>query len=132
MRGPVLGTATLMMLATGCFAVGSGGGEQVSSGDGVISRQELEDSDADNAYEAVERLRPLWLRDRGATSVNRPGPTLPTVFVDGTRMGDISHLSTMDITDVERIHFLPPRRASVRYGMGYPRGVIEVISKKGN
>jgi hypothetical protein len=49
------------------------------------------------------------------------------VFVDGTLMGDLDFLRTVHVRDIEEIRFWTPGEASVRYGMGYPRGIIEVI-----
>ena len=122
-----------VLVAVACLACASSGsglpGE--AGGRDVISESEIASTDARNAYEAVESLRPLWLQSRGSASIRDPEPTLPPVFVDGTEMGGIDYLRNIDITDVRVIRYMSSGEASNRHGMGYPRGIIEVVSETG-
>ena len=74
-------------------------------------------------------LHPQWLKARGQTTgASSLTPLLPTVFLDGTRMGSIDLLGVYQVNDIEEIRYLDAAQAGIRYGMGYPRGIIEIIS----
>lgn len=99
--------------------------------DEAITREEIESVEASDAYRVIEKLRPLWLRDRGATSVSTPGPQLPDVAIDGVILsGGLSNLKELHAMEVRSIRYLPPGKASVRYGMDRVGGVIEVTTLK--
>lgn len=106
-------------------ATGSGSGSR-----DVITTAEMAETDAENTYRVIEMLRPQWLRSRGPTSVDDPTPLLPHIYVDGTFMGEVELLRSYQVQNIEEIRFLDPGRAAVRYGMGHPRGVIELIRKR--
>jgi hypothetical protein len=95
-----------------------------------LTTTELLSANARTAYEAVERLRPQWLNSRGPVSVTDPSPTLPNVYMNGSRIGDIDYLRQVDVIDVGELRFWPPAEASARFGMGNPRGVIEIVAKR--
>lgn len=123
----VLVTALFLSVSVGACA-SSGGSSGPSRDSDVITSEELRSSDlqADNAYRAVQRLRPVWLRAR---SSNFSGDReLPAVFVDGTRFGDIESLYNISITDVQRMEYMDARDATTRFGTGYPAGVIMVTT----
>lgn len=107
-------------------------GERASSGGSYTptTQEELEDLSDSDAFAAVQRLRPSWLRHRGATSVRNPQPNTPIVYVDGNRRGSLSELRRIAINDVNVIRFVPPRDATTRYGTGHPAGVIEVETRR--
>ena len=109
------------------------GGESISRD--RITTSELSDVDAVDAYTAVQLLRPLWLRSRGASSFTEPMGTLPTVYVDNMRYGELSALSAIPIAEISEIRYISGPDATTRWGTGVVGGVIEVIrdrrSKKG-
>ena len=75
------------------LACASGSGGSASHRDSnLITEQELSSIPVTNAYDAIERLRPLFLRSRGKTSINTPGTQYATVYVDGVRYGDLNSL----------------------------------------
>jgi hypothetical protein len=122
--GSVLITA---MLAAGCASGGTTGG---GGGDrNKITSEQLARVPANNAYEAIRVLQPQWLDSRGANSIGAGAATTAIVFVDGTRGGDLEFLRSVPINTLAEIRFLSPGEASARYGMGLPRGVIELVSK---
>ena len=94
-----------------------------------ITAQQIASIDAISAWDIIEKLRPHWLRSRGPRSLTDPALAIADVFVDGIHVGKIEVLQQMQISDVQEFRFLPPGRAAVRYGMGYPRGIIEVTRK---
>lgn len=109
----------------GCAAAGTGPGASRN----IITRAQIEESQAITAYDVVRALHPQWLRARGQTvGLANATPVTPTVFMDGTRMGDVNVLNAYQVRDIEEIRYLDPGRAASRYGMGFPRGIIEIIS----
>lgn len=92
-----------------------------------ILRDEIMATDALNAYQAIVTLRPNWLHHRGATSILNPESGLPHLYVDGSAVGPLDDLLMIQVTDIEEVRFWRPGEAAARFGMGHPRGVIEVI-----
>lgn len=116
----------LALVLEGCAsAPGSGQG---ASRD-VITREEIAETQAITAYDAIRTLHPQWLRARGQTAgISDATPRTPTVYLDGTRMGGLDVLGVYQVRDIHEIHYLNPGRAAIKYGMGFPRGIIEIIS----
>lgn len=121
-----VGLAAVALVVSACAMGGT-------TGDGSdrnrITREQIEGTDARTAYQAVEQLRPNWLTSRGPTSVTNPAPTVPGVFRDGSHVGSLSYLEQVQVAEVGELRYWPPGEASARFGMGYPRGVIEIISR---
>jgi len=84
---------------------------------------------AATVYQAIERLRPEWLLSRGPTSFTDSSPTAPSVFVGGSHLGDVEYLRRLRVDDVSHVRYFESGEASVRFGMGHPRGVIDVVMK---
>lgn len=93
----------------------------------LITRHEIMETDALNAYQAIVVLRPNWLHDRGATSILNPESGLPHLYVDGSAVGALDELLMIQVTDIQEVRFWRPGEAAARFGMGHPRGIIEVI-----
>lgn len=94
----------------------------------VITAEEIAGIEANNASEIVERLRPNWLRGRGAASISG-GVDLPVVYIDDSRQGGIEQLGRISARIIQEIRFVPGTDASVRYGLGHGGGVILVVTK---
>ena len=86
-------------------------------------RAELEGRSFLSAYNAIERLRPIWLRARGAPSLTASNP-YPVVYVDGMRHGDIDDLHTIPTGDVDTISYMSPSDATTRFGTDHTSGAI--------
>jgi hypothetical protein len=114
--------------ALGC-ATTSGGSGARGGGGNVITEQELAASNVSNAYEAVERLRPNFLRSRGPSSLRTDVTSLPTVYVGRQKYGDASALRQIPISTITQIRFFTASEAAVSFGMDNPNGVIEVTLK---
>jgi hypothetical protein len=122
LRDPVL---VISLLCSACASAGAGG----ASDRNRITQEQLTSTTAQNAYEVVRLLQPQWLDTRGPTSVTEPTPATATVYIDGSRAGDLDYLRTVNINTLAEIRYWPPGEASARFGMGHLRGVIELISK---
>lgn len=77
----------------------------------VITAAELAESNTSNLYEAVERLRPQWLRPRGVTNFSGGGTAL-YVYQGNTQLGGVEALRSMNIDFAEEIRFLDSTQAS--------------------
>ena len=95
----------------------------------VITTPELVDSNAPHALEAVQRLRPEYLRTRGPSSLLNPTAMGPAVFVDGLLLGGVEVLADIPIGELARIQYFKAWDATTRFGDGYPNGVIAVSTK---
>lgn len=116
---------TLFLTAVLAACASSGGGGGSGGGDrNLISTEELSELAGFNAYDAVQRLRPQWLRSRGGEVMD-----LPATFVDGRHFGDISQLSAFSTADILAIRYLSASDATTLYGTGYPGGVIEIQTR---
>ena len=75
----------LVLCIQGCAS--SAPGARGTSRD-IITREQIAETQAITAYDAIRTLHPQWLRARGQTaSVSDPGPLTPTVFLDSTPYG---------------------------------------------
>jgi hypothetical protein len=83
------------------------------------------------AHDAINRLRPWFLRQRSARTLSTPGSyERPAVFVDGAFQGEIDILRTIPIHSVLEIQFLRPVDAVHRYGPEYQSGIIFIRTRR--
>jgi hypothetical protein len=117
----------LLLAFTACAAAAR---QQPNQSEDIISRGELEQVGSLSAYDAVQRLRPMFLRDRGAvTLLNASARTRPVVFVDMSEYGEIESLRTLPASRVEQVRFYPGREATTRFGSVYGAGVIQLTMR---
>jgi len=116
-----------MAVAYGCAAATTGGRDR-GADPNLITRSELSRTVASNAFEAIQRLRPQWLRPRGPSSVSQPEGDWPVVYMDNVRAGDVNVLATIALDDIGQIRFISGRDATTRWGTGVTGGVIEIVS----
>ena len=97
-----------------------------------ISIEEIESVEvqATNAYELVQRLRPLYLRDQGPQSLVLATSRTPIVYVDNTRLGEVFSLRTIPTAAIQEIKYLSASDATTRWGMNHTAGVIQVTTRR--
>jgi hypothetical protein len=123
-------TLVLALLAAAPLAAQDEGKPKVKKHPDLITAAEIaERADLQNVYEAVNRLRPIWLRVRSAGSPDR-GPAPIVVYVDGVRMGDLSALQQMPASYVVEIRHLSGNDATTRYGIDHGSGAILVTTTR--
>ena len=89
----------------------------------LITRQEIEATDALTALDVIQQLRPTFLRP--------PGQADPViVYVDGVRRGNISELRSLARLSLEQIRYVNANDATLRWGTGHRSGAIEVTTKR--
>ncbi|MDX1566596.1 MAG: hypothetical protein R3223_02275 [Longimicrobiales bacterium] len=126
MKRFLMTTLLVLLATTGCASAGSSEGS--SRNPDVITSEELRGTQiqSETAYNAIQRLRPAWLRARGSSFTG--GRQLPSVFVDGTRYGEIDALRSLNVSEIAEIEYLDSRDATTRFGTGYPAGAIMVTT----
>jgi len=118
----------LVLTLAGCASAGSSQAGSRSS-TVVLTREQLTSSSSDNLYDAIQKLRPEWLTSRGPTSSTNSTPTSVDVYMNGSMLGKAEALRELRLFDVTEVRYWDAGRASARFGMGHPRGVIEVTRK---
>lgn len=123
-RLPLLLSASFALL-TACSAATAEGGASAgasANADGrtssvrranVLTREELATSGATNLYDAVNRLRPAWLRGSTNTQSNYGGGGLQVVVYQGTtQLGTAEHLRQLAPGYVASLRYLDGNTAS--------------------
>jgi len=86
-------------------------------------------ANSESVFDAVTKLRPEWLSSRGPTSVTNSTPTGVDIYMSGNNMGSAEYLKELRVVDVAEVRYWNAGQASARFGMGHPRGVLEVVHK---
>ena len=94
-----------------------------------LTREQLAAANTANLYDAISKVRPEWLSSRGPTSVTNSTPTSADVFMNGSMLGKAEYLKEIGVIDVGEVRYWDAASASARFGMGHPRGVIEITRK---
>ena len=95
----------------------------------LVTEQELEQAGDRSAYEALEQVRPSFLRSRDTQTESNPIPKPVDVYVNGGRAGGIDALQSIRAGMVKEMRFYEPQEANVKFGTGHNGGVIAVILK---
>ena len=117
--------AGLALLAAACGMPPPGGSGRASRN--VITAAQMLEVNASDVFDAVQKLEPDWLTSRGTVSMTDGSPAVASVFLSGSQMGTVEYLRTLRPDDVDEVRYYEAGEASARFGMGHPRGVIDVI-----
>jgi hypothetical protein len=114
----------LLIAAAACAGGSHAAGSSTSN---VITRADLDAAGVVTTYDAVQRLRPAYLRTRGPVSVvNATARSRPVVFVDATEYGEVESLRNFPASRVEEVRFYPGSEATTKFGSTYGAGVIQL------
>lgn len=130
-RGFLTGLIAVLAGIGGACAARQGG--VATSNRNLVTREELAATNSRTVYEALERVRPSWLSSRGPatiSNVKESSEAVANVYIEGSRMGDVEYLKQVYVSDVHEIRFWTAGEAGARFGMGNPRGVIEIIPRR--
>jgi hypothetical protein len=119
---------SLALIAAACGIGTAGTGTNTSRN--TITRQQMIDVGATTVYDAVQKIQPSWLTSRGPRSLTDDAGTVPSVFIAGNQVGDVEYLRNLRLDDVDQLRWYAPGEAGARFGMGHPRGVIEVVMRR--
>ena len=114
-------------LLAGCASPRGSGEADAHPDRDVISLSEVQATRVENAYELVRALHPMWLRKRGANTVQNDGDVV--VYLNDTRMGGPEALRQIDTITITSIRFYGPGSANFRFGTGHHHGAIQVSTK---
>lgn len=124
MKRTSLAVAAILVLA-GCSSAGPG--KPRPSNPDLITQAEITRAGVSNAYDLVQKLRPIWLTKRGEGSFFQQSDVV--IYLDGTRLGGPDSLKEINSTDIESLRFLDARQATVRFGSGHVHGAILVKTR---
>jgi len=92
----------------------------------LLMGDEIRRNNIDNAYDAVRRLRPVFLNVRGPTSaINAPRNDI-VVIVNGLPYGGIEELRTLRAAEISWVRRLSAAEAYIKTGHPAPSGGIEL------
>jgi hypothetical protein len=95
----------------------------------VLPAEEIEKLNVGNAYDAIAKARPQYLKTRGKTTTKATTIERAIVFLDGSPYGVISSLRGINVAQITAIQFYPGNDAVTRFGSQYGAGVIEVRTR---
>jgi hypothetical protein len=113
-----------LCMAPALGACASSGGTTASN-DPVLSYDEMARTSAANLYEAVQRLRPLWLHQRSARSLRLPHEV--AVYQGPSYVGPVEVLRQYRLEAVTHLRYLDASTASATlagYGSRHLQGAI--------
>lgn len=113
-----------VLLAPALGGCASSGGSSPSN-DPVLTYDEMVGTGAANLYEAVQRLRPLWLHRRSARSLRLPHEVV--VYQGPTFVGSTEVLRQFRLEAVTHLRYLDAATASATlggYGSRHVQGAI--------
>ena len=119
-------TLVAALIAAGAPPRGSGETDAHPDRD-VITLEQVQAARVDNAYELVRVLHPMWLRKRGANTVQNDGDVV--VYLNETRMGGPESLRAIETITITSIRFFGPGPANFRFGTGHHHGAIQVSTQ---
>ncbi|MCJ7628791.1 MAG: hypothetical protein MUO50_10440 [Longimicrobiales bacterium] len=127
----VLITATAVFGAAACLWACSAATQGPSRDRNTITTEEVRSAGVSNAYQLVERLRPLWLRSRGDRSVRLE--TTIVAYLDGAMLGDLEVLRNIPIDIVVSVRALDSAEAMKLPGLGsrHVERAIMVVTRPG-
>lgn len=81
------------------------------------------------AYDVIARLRPEFLRSRGASSLQSTAPITAIVYVDEMRYGDLDDLKSMSAHQIFSVQYLNASDATTRFGTDHLGGAILITTR---
>lgn len=118
----------LALPLSSCASTGGTGGDAPRD---VLTRDQLDEVAYLNAYDAVRRLKPIWLQsERGQDSFITQGRRGLRVYVDGILFGDKGSLRNLQVSDIEEIRFLDRREATREFGTDHGEGALLILTRR--
>lgn len=104
-----------------------------SSNRSVLTGEEIANTHETSLYNAIQRVRPDWLRTRGSTSISagsrgNTDPDAVNVYQDLQKLGTVDVLKSMSLTQATSLRYYSASEAQLRFGTGNPNGVIQIIT----
>jgi len=120
----------LLAIVAGACATSSGGSGEPRRDRNRLTAEDLVPVEGFTAWDAVQRLRPMWLRPGGIRNSANPAGHYPAVFVDQSPFGDLDALNRFRVANIEEIRYMNATDATIRYGGAFQGGVILITMKR--
>ena len=102
----------------------------------LITTEEITQSSASNAYDLIQRLRPNYLRTRGAVhgapsadGTNHLEAVDLVVYLNENRLGGTDELRHIVTSEIREIRYYSASDATTKWGTGHSAGAIQVVSR---
>jgi len=118
-----LATTLTIAVGTACAGNPSAGGS-AGFDMNLITAGELREASHGNVYEAVDNLRPNWLRACCPDSFSNPSRV--QAYVDDVKMSAVEDLRSIPVQGVQYIRWFSAVEASSRWGLDHGAGAIYV------
>lgn len=105
----------------------------------TITRVDIDEAGTSitNAQDAVQRLRPNWLRQpmgrmarSGADGQAGEGASEPILYIDERRQPNLEQLRTVPVVQLLELKYLDQNRAIQMLGPGHEMGAILITTRK--
>ncbi|MFX0140322.1 MAG: hypothetical protein ACFFDN_42170 [Candidatus Hodarchaeota archaeon] len=95
----------------------------------IITAEEIAATSANNAYEAIQLLRPNLLNRDERRSIDMYSTAGVVVYVQGVKYGDKESLKTISALEIAEIRYLPKSEATMRFGSDHAGGAFLIELK---
>jgi hypothetical protein len=93
-----------------------------------IRLEEIQQSNATNAFDLIQGLRPIWLTRMHPTDLHGDHGEQILVYVDRAPLSSIEELRQVSLNGVQQIDFLSPGETEFRLGKYSPNGAIVIVT----
>lgn len=122
---------SLLAAALICCTGGRTARPAAAGGRYVITQEELARVSDHTLYDAVQRLRPSFLRNRSIAAQGKPATAPLMLYVDGQKMDSIEELRRLSPIDVQEVRFYEPQAANTKFGQyNNAGGAVAVTLRK--
>ena len=118
----IIAAFALVLGLTGCMATSGGAAGGGGRPNELTTAEFTPDLQVLTLYQAIQRLRPAWLRARGGSG--------PRVYVNGVQRGGVDELNSLRVDQIESASRMSPADATTRYGTDHGGGVIFVVLRR--
>jgi hypothetical protein len=122
----------LALAGTGCASSGdpatAGAAAPQPSRQNILLREEITASGVGNMQDAIQRLRPQFLRVRGQSSITQGGDAV-AVYMDNVHIGGAEVLRTIGANGVVRVEYVAGPDTTFKFGSNHSAGVIHIVTK---
>jgi hypothetical protein len=126
----------VVMLATIALTMGCASSHPTGAtlNPNLISTEEISGTSASNAYDLIQRLRPNYLRTRGAVhgtpnGTNKIEAVDLVVYLNENRLGGSDQLRQIATSEIREIRYYSASEATTKWGTGHSAGAIQVMSR---
>lgn len=119
-------TGLAILLTAAC--AGGGAKNAARQDQRLLTAEEMRGSGYNDAFSAVQALRPQWLWTRGATSINQSEGV--KVYLDNSLMGGVDQLRQIPVRSISSIRYMDGLEATNRWGLDHGLGAILVSTRQ--